>query len=144
MKGILADSPIPLVKSVNKHNSMKLISILKCSLFISVVIISPNLKAQYTWPQEKMEIDSLGIRLLEKSTLLTTIFNTNKFLQQKSNSLIRTNHNLSRAFFCNVEYKIERSSKMAIRMRIGNLDYVNEYEGKTFTHMDFLKNHNKK
>jgi hypothetical protein len=34
------------------------------------------------------------------------------------------------AFFCRIETKCDKSSKLPLRMRLGTLDYVNTIEGK--------------
>ncbi len=38
---------------------------------------------------------------------------------------------IEQGYFCKKENKRDKGQKMGLRMRLGNLDYVNKYEGKT-------------
>lgn len=65
-------------------------------------------------------------------TLLELKPSINFDLSKKSSKhfLPTKNYYKELAVFCKLEYKIEKQSKIPLRMRLGSLDYVNRLEGK--------------
>lgn len=72
----------------------------------------------------------------EKDQELPTVFQlknnaqTDAIFASSPSFISNENYYKKLALFCKLEYKIEKSSKIPLRMRLGNLDYVNKLEGK--------------
>lgn len=100
-------------------------------LFILVVMISGSLTVT-------AQTDSLSVQLRSISLTNSSIISTLNLNKHNKTALpfspLGFQQNIPQykttAFFCLLEDKILRTSKVPIRMRLGSLDYTNSMEGK--------------
>lgn len=82
-----------------------------------LLLASSALCAQYTPEAEVKKMDSLTVVLPNFSLL-------------PINTGIHRSTSTPTAFFCKLELKMDKSSKLPVRMRLGTLEYVNALESK--------------
>ena len=102
--------------------------LLKLKFFICFVLLTTALQAQLQY-EPNAEKTNIQKKLLLRNAIL------NQQLTQNSNSprSIKNSHhtlNYNPAFFCLIEDKIEASSKLPLRFRLGSLQEVDAKEGK--------------
>ena len=78
------------------------------------------------WSQSKPKPDLRIVpKLIIKIKKPTYNFNLNKKIKLTNNQLVN-----KLPFFCMMEEKMFKSSKLPVRIRLGSIDYVNKLEGK--------------
>jgi len=104
---------------------MKIVSFILLSFFIV------DLNAQIGIQLEDIGIDQKEIAISTQNTS-ETIPSLQQFFQPNTT----INHSLSNkyydhlAFFCKVELRLEKAAKIPVKFRLGDVDYVDELEGK--------------
>ena len=78
------------------------------------------------WSQTKPGLDLRILpKLIIKIEKSTYNFSLNKKIELTNNQLVN-----KLPFFCMMEEKMFKTSKLPVRIRLGSLDYVNKLEGK--------------
>ncbi len=67
---------------------------------------------------------------LKRTTTLSRIDFKPKMISQDMKTTIKNRYTETLPFFCRMEHNIEKSSKINLRLRIGDLNYVNYLENK--------------
>lgn len=103
------------------------------TLFIFIVSTSMVL-SQYSPVLVEIDSAALQITTLEHQNLLQ------KLNTEDNNIRNNTPRYKTTAFFCVMEEKLQKSSNVAVRFRVGSLNYVNTIEGKYYNQIDHITN----